>query len=372
MDKTEAREASAAMTEIVRARLMLQPSVKQQIDYFQQEEEAARDARTLSPANPQAADRQARDNLAFDVARDPERRSATLRQLDQVVQRETAAGKQVERPEVITAPRDAAGPVGSASTAALRFIAGGLSRLAGDPQPKLAEEVEVELLRRQYQVARIERSPVELVVPATDKDRAEGNALLRTTGLDPALVAKQSARASIELVARQELEAAYQAQFGTPVGARSFAGRVVDRIAERIEQDPALAGIRSQLAAAVPPGSRLENTDPQLPRDPVLQREETATLVAAQLIAIDRQQREPTDENRARAGAIESEISYRRTDPSFKGQRPFSGPSADLDQKQLQAGTELLSRMEYQRVQPDVALDRSTGTAALSGEEMER
>lgn len=360
MDKTEAREASEAMTAVVRARLELSAAAKAEIPYFQQEDEAALDARTLSRANPLAADRQARDSLAFEVALDPQRRAGVLADIQ--AQRGRPDNQPLTLPTVrASTSRDLnePGPYADTSTQALRLTANGLDRFAADRQPQVLEEVELELMRRQYQVARGERPAVELVAAPADRDRTASAALLSAAGIDPANNQRQAARASVEVVARQELEAEYVREFGTPVGARTFAARVIDRISERIEQDPTLAAVRLELQSRQNVSAQGGSVAPPPRRDPALERETTATIEAAELVAAARDQRDPSPENRVRALVLEAELAARRIEPGAPDRQPSISAGANGQPRDLQAGSELLTKLDQQQSKgPTQGLDR--------------
>lgn len=339
MDKTEARAVSDAIASIVRARLELPEADKARSQYFTAEAEAAADARTLAPGNPRAAERQARDGEALAAALDPVRRKEVLQEIDTISQQSD--------PQPL--PRVERTQYSDVSTPALRATSAALDNRAGSDQARVIDQVETEMLRRQVEVAKGERRGIELVTPATDKDREDSNAAIRGAGITPRELQRTTAIATLEAAVRVELETEYAQKFGTSVGAKTFAANVVDRVYERIEQDPSLASVRDELRTGKTAKTDSNKTDgPEIPlrRDPVLQRETTETLVAAEVIATAREQRDPSEDNRVKAALLEQEIGFRRTQSIVADERSPSTVRDRIQSQDYQNGAELLSRVD--------------------------
>jgi hypothetical protein len=154
---------------------------------------------------------------------------------------------------------------------------------------------------------------------------------------------------AVNIGARPDRQQERSVRLGTNIGGAEFAATVSDRVKEKISQYPALAATAVEATARIEANSvdRSDVREPKVDtsvRDPILEKEPTATLAAARTIGISRERDNPSLENKARVEVIDNELNIRRGE----GQ-PVQSVQAHLSAKDYDAGAKLLDRVKVEK-----------------------
>lgn len=161
-------------------------------------------------------------------------------------------------------------------------------------------------------------------------------------------------------------------RLGTNAGATEFGAAVSDRVKEKISEYPALAVTAAEATARIVANSvdRSDVREPKVDtsiRDPILEKESTATLAAARTIGISRERDNPSIENKARVEVIDNELNIRRGE----GQ-PVQSVQTHLSAKDYDAGAKLLDRVNVEKLADKTRVTVSERETGRERDDLER
>ena len=171
---------------------------------------------------------------------------------------------------------------------------------------------------------------------------------------------------------RPERQQERTVRLGTNAGATEFGAAVSDRVKEKISEYPALAATAAEATVRIVANyaDRNDTREPKVDtsvRDPILEKEPTATLAAARTIGISRERGQPSIENKARVEVIDNELNIRRGE----GQ-PVQSVQAHLSGKDYDAGAKLLDRVNVEKSADKARVNVSERETSRERDELER
>ncbi len=208
-----------------------------------------------------------------------------------------------------------------------------------------------------------------------DRDPSESQPVQRSSRYAASTVATNATEryeSAVNIGNRPDRQQERTVRLGTNAGATEFGATVSDRVKEKISEYPALAATAAEATArivanSVGPSDASEPKVDTSVRDPILEKEPTATLAAARTIGISRERGNPSVENKARVEVIDNELNIRRGE----GQ-PVQSVQAHLSGKDYDAGAKLLDRINVEKSTDKARVNVSEREIGRERNELER